>query len=145
MPQTPVYDPSVQHAAGPREVVGFSLYDEIGQALHTYRFAELSEDEDGWFLLTVGRQGDCVVGNRPGSIVSRLHAEIEAIVGEHAVMLTDTSLYGTVVRHLDGTFEELHRLDSVDLADGDELFLPSESKADAVLRFNYVQARTSGR
>lgn len=140
MPQTPVYDPQIVGQQGVGDVVGFSLYDEIGQQLYTYRFAELADDDDGWFVLTVGRQGDCVVGNRPGSIVSRLHAEVEAIVGENAVMLTDTSLYGTVVRHMDGTFAELSRNESVDLADGDEVFLPSESKADAVLRFNYVRA-----
>ena len=140
MSQTPVYDPQVAAPLDAGEVVGFSLYDELSQELHAYRFQELADDEDGWFVLTVGRQGDCVAGNRPGSIVSRLHAEVEAIVGESAVMLTDTSLYGTVVRHLDGTFSELRRNDSLDLADGDELFLPSETKADAVLRFNYVRA-----
>ena len=144
MPKTPVYNPEAMQEARHGSVVGFSLYDEIGQALHTYRFDELSDDEDGWFMLTVGRQGDCVVGHRPGSIVSRLHAEIEAIVGENAVMLTDTSLYGTVVRHRDGSVEELRRLESTDLQDGDELYLPSESKADAVLRFNYVRARQNG-
>ena len=141
MPNTPIYDPGANIDGDLGEAVGFSLYDVIAQALHTYRFAELSDDEDGWFLLTIGRRGDCVVGNRPGSIVSRLHAEIEAIVGEQAVMITDTSLYGTVVRHRNGSIEELHKLDSCDLVDGDEIYLPSESKADAVLRFNYVHAR----
>ena len=139
MPQTPVYDPNAAASAGPSEVVGFSLYDEISQQLHAYRFAELSDDEDGWFLLTLGRQGDCVVGNRPASIVSRHHAGLEAIVGEDAVMITDTSLYGTQIRRLDGTLVSLRKDDSADLADGDELFLPSEAKADAVLRFNYIR------
>lgn len=141
MTQTPIYNPGAQGNASLGGVVGFSLYDSIGQTLHTYRFADLSDDDDGWFLLTIGRQGDCVVGNRPGSIVSRLHAEIEAIVGEDAVMLTDTSLYGTTVRHRGGTTEILRKLESCDLIDGDEIYLPSESKADAVLRFNYVLAR----
>ncbi len=141
MPRTPVYDPGAVAARGTGEVMGFSLFDEVGQTLHSYRFSDLADDEDGWFLMTLGRQGDCVVGNVPGSIVSRRHAELEAIVGEDAVMLTDTSLYGTVVRHRDGTFDELSRNDSVDLADGDEIFLPSESKADAVLRFNYLRVR----
>lgn len=141
MPQTPVYNPRLRAKDGSSDIVGFSLYDAIGQTLRTYRFDDLADDDDGWFLLTIGRQGDCVVGSRPGSIVSRLHAEIEAIVGQKAVMLTDTSLYGTVVRHRDGSLVELHKLDSVDLCDGDEIYLPSEAKADAVLRFNYVQAR----
>ena len=141
MPHTPIYNPQTQAEAAGSDVVGFSLYDVIGQVLRSYRFDDLADDEDGWFILTIGRQGDCVVGNRPGSIVSRLHAEIEAIVGEKGVMLTDTSLYGTSVRHRDGSLVELHKLDSVDLADGDEIYLPSEAKADAVLRFNYVQAR----
>lgn len=143
MSTTPAFSAVTEGGPSREHVVGFSLYDVVGHVLHTIRYDALERDADGWFVISVGRDADCVVGNRPGSTVSRHHADIEAIVDDAEgpagrVMLTDQSTNGTSVRHMDGTVERLHAMDSLDLVDGDEICLPSDRKADAMLRFNYL-------
>lgn len=119
---TPVYEGSRQ-ATGPEEsVCGFILSDiTFGTGSRVFRYDDLADD-DGFFTLSIGRQGDYATGVFFGSAVARRHAYIEPVEQSDLVMLTNCSANEVVVRHSGGTFDEIGEWQYAVLADDDEIY-----------------------
>ena len=142
---TPILEGHAHRRQAPREAVGFELGDLVGDLGHVaYLYDDLC-DEDGYFCLSLGRQGEYKVGRHIGSSVSRDHADIEPNEGG-GVLLTNKSSNTVIVRHVGGTFEELAKWDSTTLRDDDEVILaggadmfgPFADPNGSVISFRYL-------
>lgn len=144
---TPVFKDGGAITVREKTRVGFVLEDKVyGSKNMTYRYADIADD-DGYFYLLLGRQGNYTVGNFLGSAIARKHAYIESLIGTDQVHITNRDSNEVVVRHVGGSFVELGEWsDSEILSDGDEIYLAggvSDSTVYAasngtVLRFRYL-------
>ena len=146
--QTPRHREGALPGAREGKALGFVLEDYSGGSSSTaFRYAEI-EDDEAYFTLSIGRQGDYGIGCFLGSAVGRRHAYIEPDDYSGNVMLTNCSANVVIVRHVGGTFDELEYWQCVTLSDGDEIYLaggvegsePYRSENGAVIGFHYIRS-----
>lgn len=132
-------------------IVGFELRELRRTDAETKAFL-FSELPEGGLVVGRGSAAGFVVGDEPGSRVSRAHASITYDPQLGACVLTDTSRNGTVITHPLTTGGSTHSVeldgDSIPLRDGDRLYLAATieggdvflMRGGTVVGFSYVEA-----